>query len=51
MASVSKHSLISIPAELVSKEMQDRLNALKESLGIVDQLDADLTMDCEDCVL
>lgn len=51
MASGSTHSLICNPADQLSIEMQDSLKELKEALGIVDQLDVNLEMDCEDCVV
>jgi len=51
MASGSTHSLICNPAQQVSIEMQDSLKELKEALGIVDQSDVNLEMDCEDCVV
>jgi hypothetical protein len=51
MASGSTYALICNPAEQVSIEMQDSLKELKEALGIVDQSNVNLEMDCEDCVV
>lgn len=51
LVSGSTHALICNPAEQVSIEMEESLKELKEALGIVDQPDVDLAMDCKDCVV